>query len=1349
MMAKRSLNRRSSRLSRISGFSTGILNPNSDVISNENPLWWKNLENETNIQSFNTSSIYNETSQLLNSNSELVKSTLNPPSNKRKWWELLENSNSAAQLQAKNKTSDRIMGTLNVMEGDSTDSEDLNIVKKGKALLRTRSKRKNRRNTFFKALNSSDTSESSKSSTKKVEKQVKMSSTDTPISLKRKSKQIIQEGVDLSSDDTNLILKPRHVLSHKNQKKKRNTLFTDALDQEDNTDIDTIRKLANSFKNKNLSENISEGNASKHNLEKTNIETRQDTRTHSMKLFLKNDKVNNLGSTSKLKNASFHNSKLSQENDEDTSSSNTSELKNADSHNSKVSQEYDKDTGSSSTSELKNADSHNSKVSQENYEDTSSSSTSELKNADSHNSKVSQKNDKDTSSSSTSELKNPDSHNSKVSQENDKDTSSISTSELKNADSHNSEFVKKSHKDSRSNSTSKLKSVSSHNWKLSEANDKDTSSDSISELINTDSDNEGSFSQAIVGALDNVKELKNATTNVSKSITTIQQSSQNKNKNSSETKRNLSSYSKEKSSSKISAVISNTDYNKINGDVKSPKRNLQKRLRPSTVGTVFNESHLSPDSIRRIKRVSLQKSITQNKEGAIKSNNITSEETHSLDLKLSASNSRFSSMPLVPENVDQQSAKHLNVKDLNNIKKLLKEITRTSNSANVTTWDNSPAKLNCSADKSLHISMRQSYKTSEQKSKTVSRNRSLERSKEGAELTNILTDEMDTEDEEEPKKRNVAKSPKHLLKSNSKRKFSNSVNIQGNDLNIDDSTFNKTNLNIDSKPIFNSTRRSVYYNKSLAQNDDNNKSKLMNEKVESHVNKTLSGRKSKNSKIGQQSTSSLLEKLPLFDKEKATFTETTKKSRKMSSTCYSIKEIEEKTMKEDTKNLNSQKFDNGTTLAKSNDELDTNRTSSDKANISSSTEFSLNSSSKNKTKSLQKTRRESIIQSVQEEGIADNSEEGAGNTVISTKDDCHYLSLESNKKPFRHVRENDNTEVSNYTNIGYSRNKSVRNIIGERIESPQQSSKSNRNVNLMPSSILDNTEKSTDFKKINSSKGSKNKTYTNKNDCLSRTARSIYEDKDSSKSKISEVEGGQMFKPKKLSAKAATRSISQKITKYFSKSSIDGAKVTELAESELNHFGDKFKEIQEKKKEIEEKMAVFEKNRGEANKRTSLKDTKIIRPKIELNRAKKPNKNSTKKVDKAYLVNGKVYKAPKLPRPKPWVTDRLYRYLWKCMKTKFKIGIKLQSEQVINKLSTLVATVTGCKKYDDYKNDLDDIINLMAQLGIIHTKYDFYMFCFDFLPYEFRKKVVPMLFPGNKLNVPFDSKEAYKTILKE
>ncbi|XP_076246672.1 uncharacterized protein LOC143186784 [Calliopsis andreniformis] len=133
-------------------------------------------------------------------------------------------------------------------------------------------------------------------------------------------------------------------------------------------------------------------------------------------------------------------------------------------------------------------------------------------------------------------------------------------------------------------------------------------------------------------------------------------------------------------------------------------------------------------------------------------------------------------------------------------------------------------------------------------------------------------------------------------------------------------------------------------------------------------------------------------------------------------------------------------------------------------------------------------------------------------------------------------------------------------------------------------------------------------------------------------------------------------------------------------------------------------------------------------------------------IHKAFLVNGQAYKVPRLPRTKSWVTDRLYNHLWKRMEPKYKLESRVMSTKFVRQLTDVTAFIQKEKSYSRYKMLLHALMKEMARLGVIQNRYDFYNFCQEFLPYELRSKMVPMLLPGNVRNIPYDPNNLYEPI---
>ncbi|XP_043257946.1 serine/arginine repetitive matrix protein 2-like [Colletes gigas] len=189
----------------------------------------------------------------------------------------------------------------------------------------------------------------------------------------------------------------------------------------------------------------------------------------------------------------------------------------------------------------------------------------------------------------------------------------------------------------------------------------------------------------------------------------------------------------------------------------------------------------------------------------------------------------------------------------------------------------------------------------------------------------------------------------------------------------------------------------------------------------------------------------------------------------------------------------------------------------------------------------------------------------------------------------------------------------------------------------------------------------------------------------------------------------------------------------------------KLEEVNRKMEEL--KARVLDKMNVDQKSRETKIPSQVART-GDINKKKRPTqkKQPSKEVNKAFLVNGQVYKVPRLARPKPWVTKHLYNYLWKCMEPKYGLNTRVISEKFINELSQITTLILKKKSYSKYRPEMQILMKEMARLGIIENRNDFYHFCQDFFPYELRIKLVPMLLPGNKKNFPFDLSKLYKSL---
>ncbi|EGI61909.1 hypothetical protein G5I_09811 [Acromyrmex echinatior] len=223
----------------------------------------------------------------------------------------------------------------------------------------------------------------------------------------------------------------------------------------------------------------------------------------------------------------------------------------------------------------------------------------------------------------------------------------------------------------------------------------------------------------------------------------------------------------------------------------------------------------------------------------------------------------------------------------------------------------------------------------------------------------------------------------------------------------------------------------------------------------------------------------------------------------------------------------------------------------------------------------------------------------------------------------------------------------------------------------------------------------------------------------------------------------------KKIDSFFIKIKETSTKqLSERAQKSQVFDSEKMKKIKMELEKLKSReMAAMKRNSADKKASAVKKETvKFVIPKQDTKK-KKPLMNSTKVVNKAFLVHGKVYRPPRLPRPKHWATDRLYKFLWKRLEPKYKLATRVKSEKFVQELATVVTIIERRKNYENYKIELKALMKEMARLKLINTRMDFYHFCQDFLPYEFRAKVIPMSLPGNESNIPFDPKNVHTPLL--
>ncbi|XP_025266564.1 uncharacterized protein LOC105247998 [Camponotus floridanus] len=366
------------------------------------------------------------------------------------------------------------------------------------------------------------------------------------------------------------------------------------------------------------------------------------------------------------------------------------------------------------------------------------------------------------------------------------------------------------------------------------------------------------------------------------------------------------------------------------------------------------------------------------------------------------------------------------------------------------------------------------------------------------------------------------------------------------------------------------------------------------------------------------------------------------------------------------------------------------------------------------------------------------------NIAMSAED--HHISVEQDKITTENSKGHEQVVMERYsqsmshinedfeTSLKISSSNNVRNVSEKLNVQPKKKNKfSESNVNVSKSSSQrsviseDKSEASPNKKQISFSRNS----IRNKSEISKEHANVMSTDR----TNINEMETRKARSDKLL-----------RQDKFFTAQGASTSHVRNLLTSQVVNV-----EAFEKIKAEVDKLKTHELARiriADEKKESASKATNV---KLLSNMRKQPTKKnkSPKFVDKAYLVNGKVYKPPRLPRPKHWVTDHFYKFLWKRMEPKYQLSTRMRSEKFVLLLAKIVSIIERRKKYQNYKLELEALMKEMARLNIIGTRNDFYHFCQDFMPYEFRVKVIPMLMPGNKQNIPFEPEKLHTPLLEE
>ncbi|KAE8745226.1 hypothetical protein FOCC_FOCC008016 [Frankliniella occidentalis] len=101
------------------------------------------------------------------------------------------------------------------------------------------------------------------------------------------------------------------------------------------------------------------------------------------------------------------------------------------------------------------------------------------------------------------------------------------------------------------------------------------------------------------------------------------------------------------------------------------------------------------------------------------------------------------------------------------------------------------------------------------------------------------------------------------------------------------------------------------------------------------------------------------------------------------------------------------------------------------------------------------------------------------------------------------------------------------------------------------------------------------------------------------------------------------------------------------------------------------------------------------------------------------------YRPPKRVKPRPYVTDKMYKFLEKKLKDKFGLEARIKAEDFVAVLCNLVQNTIKEKNKNKYHKMVFKLRSEMVKLGLIRTQFDYHLFIEDYLPDAFRVKSIP------------------------
>ncbi|KAJ1532142.1 hypothetical protein ONE63_000766 [Megalurothrips usitatus] len=118
------------------------------------------------------------------------------------------------------------------------------------------------------------------------------------------------------------------------------------------------------------------------------------------------------------------------------------------------------------------------------------------------------------------------------------------------------------------------------------------------------------------------------------------------------------------------------------------------------------------------------------------------------------------------------------------------------------------------------------------------------------------------------------------------------------------------------------------------------------------------------------------------------------------------------------------------------------------------------------------------------------------------------------------------------------------------------------------------------------------------------------------------------------------------------------------------------------------------------------------------------------------------YRPPKRIKPRPYVSQKMYKFLESKLQPQFKMEARIRAEEFVTFMCQHVESTI--KKKSKYHKYVFELRNEMVSLGIIKTQFEFHLFIEDYLPESYRIKAIPCY--GSSKGPTLDVKDLHEDL---